>query len=159
MQPDGRVTSPLRDSKAAAVGSGNSFFDNRITDNRVVSLIVVVPVMESEDRIAPASEMRPVTGLPVAGGQSIPIAFGPTPLFSPVSVFRSGQSVDFHTRFVTTLNNEKTANACPKIVWIGRSKQDLVFRNAECLLILVRSAYTYIVLRLSLSVFVPIVFR
>lgn len=122
-------------------------------------MIVVVPLMESEDRIAPASEMRSVAGLSMAGGQRIPIAFGHTPLFSAVSVFRSGQSVDFHTRFVSTLNSAKTANACPKIVWIGRGKQDPVFRNVEYLLVLVLRAYTYIVLRLSLSVFVPIVFR
>lgn len=131
----------------------------------------VMPLVESEYRVAPGRENRAIAGLSMGGGQALSIGFGRLDLFSAIGAFSSAVPTDFETMFSAQLNGAKETNAKLRLLWIGCGRQDFIWERSQKLdeLLTVRGirhtfrategAHTYTVWRQYLGEFAPLLFQ
>jgi enterochelin esterase family protein len=131
----------------------------------------VVPLVETNYRIAPGRENRAIAGLSMGGGQALSIGFSHLDKFSAIGAFSSAVQPDFETKFAGALGDEKTTNAKLKLLWIGCGREDFIWERSKKLdeLLTARriqhtfrateGAHTYTVWRQYLGEFAPLLFQ
>jgi enterochelin esterase family protein len=131
----------------------------------------VLPLAESEYRIAPGRENRAIAGLSMGGGQSLHIGFSHLDLFSAIAAFSAAVPTDFETRFAAALDELKDTKGKLKLLWIGCGRQDSLFERSQKLSDLLQAhhirhtfrategAHTYTIWRQYLAEFAPLLFH
>jgi enterochelin esterase-like enzyme len=91
----------------------------------------LMPLVESEFRVARGRENRAIVGLSMGGGQSLQIGLGDLEAFSAVGAFSSAIPRDFENRFASLLKNPNETNRKLNLLWIGCGKQDGAFGGSQ----------------------------
>jgi enterochelin esterase family protein len=128
----------------------------------------VMPLVESEYRMAPGRKNTAIAGLSMGGGESLEIGFHHPDRFSTVAVFSSAGPSDFETKYASTFAKFKSQR--PQL-WIGCGKDDGVFERSQKLSSMLKAngiehtyrptegAHTYTVWRQYLAELAPLLFR
>jgi enterochelin esterase family protein len=133
----------------------------------------VIPAVDAKYRIAPGARNRAMAGLSMGGGHTIYTGFSHPELFSALGIFSPGLPRDFDQKFHSVLEDPKAFNAKVKMVWIACGDIDTTVHYpriktwAESLkqhgipetFHTYPGAHTWPVWRISLTNFVPLLFR
>ena len=131
----------------------------------------MVPLVESEYRVANGRDNRAIAGLSMGGGQSIHVGLGNLDMFSAIRVFSGAVSQDFEERFHDILVNPEETNKKLKLLWMACGEDDFIFDRSERLDKLLtkhgiqhtyrktQGAHTWTVWRYNLAEFAPQLFR
>ncbi|MGO9262927.1 MAG: alpha/beta hydrolase [Bryobacteraceae bacterium] len=101
----------------AEPGRNNQLFEEYL-------LKEVVPMVETNYRVAAGRTNRAIAGLSMGGGQATQIGLGHLDLFAWVGVFSAGQAQNFETRYKALLDDPRTTNERLKLLFIGVGKTD-----------------------------------
>jgi enterochelin esterase-like enzyme len=91
----------------------------------------LLPLVESNYRVAKGRENRAIVGLSMGGGQSLAIGLGHLDQFSALGAFSSAIPRDFETRFADLLKKPDATNRKLKLLWIGCGEQDGAMRGSR----------------------------
>jgi enterochelin esterase-like enzyme len=131
----------------------------------------VIPMVESEYRVADGRDNWAIAGLSMGGGQSVQIGFGNLDRFSAIGAFSSAGPQDFEERFADLLADPEGLNKKLNLVWmacgeddsiVGRSEtiqKALTKHNIEHTYRQTPGAHTWTVWRHHIAEFAPLLFR
>lgn len=87
----------------------------------------LMPMVESQYRIAKGRENRAIVGLSMGGGQAAVIGLSNLDVFSAIGVFSSGGAA----RIKPLLGDAEKINRSLKLFWIGCGRGDFAFNGAK----------------------------
>jgi enterochelin esterase-like enzyme len=133
----------------------------------------VIPFVETAYRIAPGSKNRALAGLSMGGGHTIYTGFTNPELFGALGIFSPGLIREFDTRFKSVVADPKSFNKKVGLVWVACGDNDTTVQYprvkawAESLdkngihasFHTYAGAHTWSVWRMTLTDFVPLLFR
>jgi len=131
----------------------------------------VIPMVESEYRVAEGRDNWAISGLSMGGGQSLGIGFGNLERFSAIGAFSAAVPRDFEEKFAGLLADSQGLNEKLKLLWIACGEDDFILERSERLEKLLKEhdiehtyrktegAHTWTVWRHHLAEFAPLLFR
>jgi enterochelin esterase-like enzyme len=146
--------------------SNNELFEQYLTKEVIASV-------EGTYRVAPGIRNRALAGLSMGGGHTIYTGFTHPELFSALGIFSPGLVRDFDTRFQTVLTTPAAFNKQTGLVWVACGDADSTVqyprvkaweetveqKGIHASFHTYPGAHTWPVWRVSLTDFVPLLFR
>lgn len=131
----------------------------------------VIPMVESEYRVAEGRDNWAIAGLSMGGGQSLQIGFRNLDRFSAIGAFSAAVPQEFEERFADLLAKPEETNKKLKLLWIACGENDFILERSERLQQLLREhgiehkyrktegAHTWTVWRKHVADFAQLLFR
>jgi enterochelin esterase family protein len=156
---------PFGAGRGGAVNN-NNLFEAYLTKE-------VIPLIESQYRVASGARNRALAGLSMGGGHTIYTGFDHPEFFGALGIFSPGLIRDFDTRYKSVLDSAKTFNAKVPLIWVACGDSDTTVQYtrvkawAESLdkagihekFVTYPGAHTWPVWRMSLAEFATLIFK